>query len=98
MRGQRKAVRYCFINYSPGNGSFRNGQVGGRDHFRDRGCFWGHWLTLLIFFLPSTCRTNLFSVAPSEGFVLSLCSSALSYLKGLRQLGVTSLSSPPSFL
>lgn len=53
---------------------------------------------MLIFFLPSTCRTNLFSVAPSEGFVLSLCSSALSYLKGLRQLGVTSLSSPPSFL
>lgn len=50
------------------------------------------------FFLPSTCRTDLFSVAPSEGFVLSLCSSALSYLKGLRQRGVTSLSSPPSFL
>lgn len=52
VRGQRKAVRYCFINYSPGNGSFRNGQVGGRDHFRDRGCFWGHWLTLLNFFCP----------------------------------------------
>lgn len=45
-------------------------------------------LSKFYFFLPSTCRTSLFTVAHSEGFTVSPCRSALNYLKELWPCGV----------